>query len=330
MKYKPLNNFYVEGTGFISSIFENGMCISTPGPVSISDILHADFTLPGLDSNVVSDLRVVWVKDALVGLEFIDRQARMGEGDQDRNGGELSASLSDYIRTFSDRDLQPCYRSIQNHFTYRLAESEMDREKIYRLRYLIYVLEHPWEPANEFGLERDEYDDQAVHFMVQDKNNAVIAASRILRPGGGRTLPIERHFPVDLASGPFPPEEVCEISRYCVAREYRRHIEEADCPPSGSGAQAGRNRLKYRSPSLLMNFFKIMYQYSMDHGIRGWYMVIESRLANTLRGAGFDLTKVGEPRNYHGLRTPYLLDLEKIEREVADINPALSACLNQR
>ena len=146
----------------------------------------------------------------------------------------------------------------------------MDREKIYRLRYLIYVLEHPWESANEFGLERDEYDDQAVHFMVQDKNNAVIAASRILRPGGRRTLPIERHFPVDLASGPFPPEEVCEISRYCVAREYRRPIEDADRSPARSGNQAGRNRLKYRSPSLLMNFFKIIYQYSMDHGIRGW------------------------------------------------------------
>lgn len=330
MKYRPMNNPYVEGTGFISSIFENGMCISTPGPVNIADVLHADFTLPGLERNVVSDLRVVWVKDETVGLEFINRQGPTGNGDGDRNGGEVRASLSDYIRTFSDRDLQPCYRSMQNHFTYLLAEGKADREKIYRLRYLIYVLEHPWEPPNEFGLEKDEYDEQAVHFMVQDRNRAVIAASRILRPDGERRLPIEKHFPVDLAAGPFPPEEVCEISRYCVAREYRRHIEDLDSAPARTENPGVKTRLKYRSPSLLMNFFKIMYQYSLDHGIRGWYMVIESRLANTLRGAGFDLTKMGEPRNYHGLRTPYLLDLEKIGREVGDINPALSACLNQR
>ena len=146
-------------------------------------------------------------------------------------------------------------------------------------------------------------------------------------------MPIQKYFQVDLTCGHrFPPAEVCEVSRYCVAREYRRHVE--DPGPNGlplaSGGRWGRNRLKYRTPSLLMNFFRAMYRYSMDHGIRGWYMVIESRLANTLKGAGFDLTRVGEPRNYHGPRTPYLLDLEKIEREAVDINPALWECLNQR
>ncbi len=332
MKYRPVDNPFAEGTGFISSIFENGMCISTPMPLNISDVLHADFSLPGLEANIVTDLRVVWVKDERVGLEFMDKGSRNGNGNHEHQSREARVPLSDYIQKLSRTDLQPCYRALQHHFTYRLAESDRDKQEAYRLRYLIYVLEHPWEPANESGLERDEYDARAVHFLVQDRNGAVIATSRILRPDGKRELPIQEHYGADLSSaGRFSPHEVCEISRYCVAREYRRHIEDygQNDEPGGEKPIEAAHRLKYRSPSLLMNFFKLMYWYSTEHGIRAWYMVIESRLANTLRGAGLDLVKLGEPRNYHGLRTPYLLDLEKIGREVAATNPALSACLSQ-
>jgi N-acyl-L-homoserine lactone synthetase len=79
---------------------------------------------------------------------------------------------------------------------YRLtvARDAAEREAVYRLR-LRTVVEMGWAEPEDFanGMERTDDDDDAIHVIAQD-GEELIASARVVLPGEGRDLPLEREF----------------------------------------------------------------------------------------------------------------------------------------
>jgi N-acyl-L-homoserine lactone synthetase len=96
------------------------------------------------------------------------------------------------------------------------AHSMTEREATFRLRYQV-TLEHGWGQTEDFpdGLERDAYDDVALHLAAWDAST-LAGTARLIFPAPDRPLPTESAF--DLTIEPW--KQVVDGSRTAVAAGY--------------------------------------------------------------------------------------------------------------
>jgi N-acyl-L-homoserine lactone synthetase len=98
-----------------------------------------------------------------------------------------------------------------------VAETAEEREAVYRLRYEC-LIERGWARASDFpdGLERDEYDADALHLAAWVGPH-LVGAVRMVTPVADRRLPIEAAFDLALE----PRGEVVDGGRLVIAPLYR-------------------------------------------------------------------------------------------------------------
>ena len=121
--------------------------------------------------------------------------------------GPLDALVADIIRRCGYR--------------FAVATDDATRELAYRLRYET-VMEQRWAQASEMpdGIERDTYDELAVHIVGWD-NDVAVATGRLVLPGGS--------LPTELACGITvePRGRVVDIGRMAVSPTHRSHRHSA-------------------------------------------------------------------------------------------------------
>ena len=101
--------------------------------------------------------------------------------------------------------------------TFAVASSAADRTAVYRLRYRVACDEGWLEPgAMADGLEKDTFDDDAIHLVGWD-GACLAATARLVLPRPGRRLPTEEAFELTIV----PPGEVVDLGRGTVAAAYR-------------------------------------------------------------------------------------------------------------
>jgi len=99
-------------------------------------------------------------------------------------------------------------------FDYRVAADDSEREVAYRLRGSA-VVDRGWCAAGDLpgGMERDRYDDRAIHVIGWDGDLAMSAGRVVLPPG----LPTEEACGIVVE----PRGEVVDVGRMCVARTHQ-------------------------------------------------------------------------------------------------------------
>jgi N-acyl-L-homoserine lactone synthetase len=97
-----------------------------------------------------------------------------------------------------------------------IARDESQKELAYRLRYQT-IIERGWAQPGEIpdGMERDHYDEKAIHIVGWD-GNKLATTSRIVLPKEGLILPTEEVFRIQVE----PRRQVADMGRQIVAREY--------------------------------------------------------------------------------------------------------------
>ena len=99
-------------------------------------------------------------------------------------------------------------------FDYRVAADDSERELAYRLRGSA-VLDRGWCSADDLpgGMERDKYDDSAIHVIGWDGDVAMSTGRVVLPPG----LPTEEACGLVVE----PRGEVVDVGRMCVAASHQ-------------------------------------------------------------------------------------------------------------
>jgi hypothetical protein len=94
-----------------------------------------------------------------------------------------------------------------------VAQAPAELEAVYRLRYRV-VVQRGWANPEQFpdGLERDDYDDEAIQIVAWD-GAALAGTTRLVLPSPGRPLPAEKAFGLEIKSG----GKVLDIGRTCRA-----------------------------------------------------------------------------------------------------------------
>jgi N-acyl-L-homoserine lactone synthetase len=187
-----------------------------------------------------------------------------------------------------------CALTLERAAPLRFAEARdsVALEATYRLRYRA-VIDQSWGRPEEYpgGMERDEYDDVALHVAGWD-GDQLVATARLVFPAPGLALPTEAAFDLVVE----PRGEVVDLGRLVVARAYR-------------GA----------SHRMLLAILARSWLSIRERGLFR-YCAIDSRaMIRLYRRLGFEVVELGEARIYWGEeRLPVLFD-------VAASEPALTA-----
>jgi len=212
---------------------------------------------------------------------------------------------------------------MSKNFEVILADDQWSRQIHYQLRYQVFCLETGYEDPAQFpdGEEKDEWDDDAVHFLVKEKASGLwVAAMRLVLPSA-QTLPIEKR--VALKTSLRREQRHCaEISRLCMVGHYRRRLQGRVMPcgshlTDNSGQSSVRSEIEkqQRTAEILQVLLKAAVAVSCEQAIGYWYMLITRALAKILGYVlPMDLKQAGPPCAHRGERYPFLVDVGQVMR----------------
>jgi len=163
------------------------------------------------------------------------------------------------------------------------ARNDLERESIYRLRYQV-VIDRGWLQPDQLpdGMERDQYDQHAIHIAGWD-GNILAATSRLVLPESGVILPTEQGFNLQVE----PRGRVADMGRQIVARDY----------------SSVRHKV----------FAALLAKTWLEMRVRGYSLVcgdFSPAVLRLYRMMGFNVTELGPSQKFWGeVRTPILVDI---------------------
>lgn len=205
-----------------------------------------------------------------------------------------------------------------------VADDQWSRRIHHQLRYQVFCLETAYEDPAQFpdGEEKDEWDDHAVHFLVQERcSGHWVAAMRLVLPSA-QILPIEKRVAIE-SSLRHDQRYCAEVSRLCMVGHYRRRLQGraalCDDPLSGSNASKGGVQAEIvrqrRTAEILQVLLKAGLAVSCERAIAYCYMLTTRALAKI---AGYvlpmDMRLAGPACSHRGERYPYLVDVGQVMR----------------
>lgn len=191
------------------------------------------------------------------------------------------------------------------------ANSKELLDDVFRLRYQVYCLERGFENATEYpdGRERDDDDSRSTHFLVLFKpargtENTAVGTVRLILPRPGADLPVLKLLPdQERRKFDLPSESTAEVSRFAVARTFRRCLAEDLGHSLKDTPKAVNSTRRFLS---LLNFWLIRAVGTMtaNEGITHIVAMMEPTLLRLLRPLGIVFHPMGQIVEHHGLRQP--------------------------
>lgn len=211
-------------------------------------------------------------------------------------------------------------------FRFTLADSRLEKHRIYRLRYDVYCEELAYEkPTDEVSrLEYDIFDQNALHCLIEHRRTGLAAAcARLIMPESGSPPPLDR-LPMESYGGrslthPFlhpaklPTESYYEISRLAIARAFRPRIKGSEVPGITDNPHDFSQEERATFSMLVSGLFLAGYALGCMSNKDMAFAMMEPKLPRLLSMAGFHFTKVGDTIDFHGQRSAYCIGREQAE-----------------
>lgn len=203
------------------------------------------------------------------------------------------------------------------YFYVELADTPELIREVMSLRYQIYCQECEYENPRNFqdGLEKDEFDQGSAHALLRHRATREVAGTvRLIRPNQeieNGLLPVELNCQIDSGFrqklSHVPREQIAEISRFAVSKQFRRRLYERHNVHGVSemaGVSSFREERRSLMPLMTLGLLQAIFIMSYAQNVTYWVAVMEPRLLRLLKGLGVVLTQVGPVANYHGDRIP--------------------------
>lgn len=210
---------------------------------------------------------------------------------------------------------------ISHHFSSYLepvvATNEELREQVYRIRHNVYCEELSFEPVKENGMEMDDFDSYSRHCLIRHMGTDRYAGTvRVVRPKQpGELLPIEKYCLSSITNQELNPsnfrrEDICEISRLAVPKEFRRReMDKFDGAATGAINQKTYSETELRCfPFIAIGLYFSAAALALHNGIKHAYVMMEPRLARSMSFVGIKFDQIGPVVDYHGKRAPYYIN----------------------
>lgn len=230
-----------------------------------------------------------------------------------------------YIRS-STTDL---FERFINDFTFNIAISDSEKNRIYKLRHEVYCQEigyHPPGVASQ-NIEIDNHDSHSIHCLIEHRRSRLAAGClRLVLPapmtaGKHHRLPLQEYGERSLSHetlhpAKLPYDAICEISRFAIARAFRHKPIKNETLDMDTNSYAFSPEEKKTFPLIIVALFLATYSLVGLMRKRHVFAMMEPRLPRLLSMSGFHFTKVGERIEMHGTRNAFYIDHRKAEQEI--------------
>jgi len=212
-------------------------------------------------------------------------------------------------------------KNIASHFTKFLvpeyASTDELREEVFKIRHNVYCEELAFEQTKEEGLEKDEFDDQSIFTMIKHKPTDIYTSC--VRVVTSKTehelLPIEKYCNYAIQNESLHPknfkrDEVCEISRLAVKADFRRRAtDKFKGSATGAISESTYSETELRCfPFIAIGLYMAAATMAINSGKKHAYVMMEPRLARSMKFVGIKFVELGEAIEYHGKRAPYYIN----------------------
>ncbi|MGH7091462.1 MAG: PEP-CTERM/exosortase system-associated acyltransferase [Stellaceae bacterium] len=207
----------------------------------------------------------------------------------------------------------------------------------HRLRYQVYCVEHHYEDpsANPGGLERDEYDDHAVHGILRHRPSGMIVGTVrvVLHAPGARvgSLPIHRVCQDERMRDPtlLPIARTAELSRFAVSKSFRRRVGDG-VYGRAEDAEATRHDPRRMIPHITLGLMSVALRMMVERSIETTCAVMEPALLRMLARLGIHFNVLGPPVLYHGWRQPCYVKLVQLLARMKSERPDIWEVITDR
>jgi N-acyl amino acid synthase of PEP-CTERM/exosortase system len=222
-------------------------------------------------------------------------------------------------------------KNIAEHFTQflqpEIALTPALRDEVFRIRHNVYCEELGFEPTREERKEQDEFDEHSLFATIKHRpSNNYAGCVRIVRSTRvDELLPIEKFCSHAIQHDTLHPqyfarEEIGEISRLAVKAEFRRRQTDRF-----TGAATGAISVNTYSetelrcfPFIAIGLYMAAAALAIDTGVKHVFVMMEPRLARSMRFVGINFIQLGEPIEYHGKRAPYYINADIFMNDLTD------------
>ncbi|MCK7543800.1 PEP-CTERM/exosortase system-associated acyltransferase [Marinobacter bryozoorum] len=216
------------------------------------------------------------------------------------------------------RETENLSELFRSFFEVEIATTGEMVDKVFQVRYQVYCVDRAFEDPSQFpdDREHDAYDPRSAHALIRHrKSGDSVAVVRLVLAGEN---PGQSDFPMegpcihrmsqqaqDLIAAT-PRQNMAEISRMAVSREFRRRLNEYESPTGvteqtcDADVEGGKRAMPYIS----LGLFAAILQMSVKHNITHWMAVMEPAQLRLLKRFGVEFDHVGPLMEFHGLRRP--------------------------
>ena len=160
-----------------------------------------------------------------------------------------------------------------NGYRFLSAESREDQEKVWRLRYQVYCIELGDVPRNQSGLERDIYDEYAMHFLAVDEKGRAVGTMRFVH-NNPKGFPMDSDFPLTDYMKTHDISRALEGGRFVIRKDLGRDAR----------------------ITVAFGLFKCLYDYCNETGIYDIFTVTHPKILQKYSLPG--VRSIGEPFRY--------------------------------
>jgi N-acyl amino acid synthase of PEP-CTERM/exosortase system len=220
-------------------------------------------------------------------------------------------------------------KEISEHFSTYLAPRIANTDDLlsvsYKIRHQVYCVEEGFEPPNSEEIEKDEFDKYSSCCLIEHTKNKRFAGTvRLVRPfDNTHLLPIEKYCENSITDNKlhpknFPRHEVCEISRLAVPNEFRRRqMDQYDGAALGVINPHTYSEQELRCfPFIAIGLYLAAASVSINAGVKHNYVMMEPRLARSMRFIGIKFEQIGPTVDYHGKRAAFHITPEMLHRNL--------------
>lgn len=227
------------------------------------------------------------------------------------------------------------YEYYKNTFDVVQADTPDLQKDCFHLRYNVYCLENPFEPANPEQIETDEYDAKATHFLLKHKKTGLyIGTVRTIKRG----TPEDKEAPVfclckehGIALPPgYAPDLSLEVSRFAISKTFRQRAEDTLYPMIYKAEELERDIEQNKAriiPCMTLGLIAAIYQQCLREHMANCVAVMARPLARLLRILGGVCRPMGQPLQYHGERQVFTMDRREFIGSIIETRPELADIL---
>ncbi|APW35945.1 hypothetical protein RD110_00905 [Rhodoferax koreense] len=200
------------------------------------------------------------------------------------------------------------------------------RNEVFHIRHEVYAREFGFEPLRADEKETDAYDRHSLHCIVKTADDAdhLVGCARIVMPD-----PDAPHAPLPfeiacrdtldrsiIDPAKLPRHRIAEVSRLAVMADFRRRKGEKLSADASLNEQDFGGVGVHRFPNIPLSLYSAAVLMAQRQDIEYLFVLTEPRLSKHFAKFGVNITPIGEPIDFHGIRVPSVM-------RVAEIYPGL-------